>query len=219
MNTPLQTSDRSSDNANANAGKAYDIHAPAQVRALSSGVRQEILDAMESAGPCSIAELAETLGRSPDRLYFHVRRLAKVGLLNEVERRKNGRHVALVYDVPGRPMQMHTRRAGGRGMKNIAGAMLRLAQRDYAKAIDSPQSVLDGEHRTLWAARSRGWLTEHEIARLNELLSEAASLVRSGRRREGASSIALAFAMTPIVLKKVKTKTARSTRSRDSGRT
>ena len=59
----------------------------AQIRALASPVRQEIIDAVSAMGPVSIAELARTLGRRPSALYFHFAKLEKLGF---VVRRRPG---------------------------------------------------------------------------------------------------------------------------------
>jgi len=80
---------------------------PAQVRALVGPVRQELVDVLESAGPSSVAELGAHLGRPADALYHHLRRLEKVGLVVERERRKEGRHVFAVYDLARRPVRLN----------------------------------------------------------------------------------------------------------------
>ena len=62
-----------------------------QIRCLMSQVRQEIVDVVEALGTCSIGEIAEQLGRSADGLYYHVKALVKVDLLEERGVRPGGR--------------------------------------------------------------------------------------------------------------------------------
>lgn len=176
---------------------AYLIRATDQIRALASPARQEVVDALVAAGPASVAELAEHLGRAPDSLYFHLRRLEKVGLVREVGRRKSGRHVAVVYDVPGRPMRIVQTRAIARPMDDVVGGILRLAQRDYRRNLRNPAAVLEGPARSLWAGRVKGWIDEKDLTRVNEMLEEIQRIVRTGRPKAKASAIGFTFVVAP----------------------
>src|SRR4051794_35995334 len=62
-----------------------------QIQALASPIRQDILDAVTAIGPCSVAQLAASLGKPADGLYYHIRRLLDVRLLMEVPGDGNGR--------------------------------------------------------------------------------------------------------------------------------
>ena len=59
----------------------FPVRERAQIEALASPARQEVADGLQAIGPCSIADLADLLGRAPDSLYYHVRKLEKVGLV------------------------------------------------------------------------------------------------------------------------------------------
>ena len=52
-----------------------------QIRALASSIRQDIVDTVAATGPCSVADVARTLGRPADGLYYHVKHLLGAGLL------------------------------------------------------------------------------------------------------------------------------------------
>ena len=52
-----------------------------QIETLSSPARQGILSSVETYGPCSISEIADNLGRPADSLYYHIRKMTRVGLL------------------------------------------------------------------------------------------------------------------------------------------
>ena len=84
--------------------KPYPITDLAQFKALTSPARGEILDIVSLMGSLSIADMAEYLGKPIDSLYYHVRKLVKVGLLVEKVKRKSKRQMEAVYDLPGRPM-------------------------------------------------------------------------------------------------------------------
>ena len=55
-----------------------------QMEALASPVRHHIHLAMEMLGECSVNELAERMGRVPETLYYHLRQLKKVGIVEQV---------------------------------------------------------------------------------------------------------------------------------------
>ncbi len=177
--------------------EVYTIRKPAQVRALRSPARQEIVDGLASAGPSSAAELARLLGRTPDALYFHLKALQKVGLVVEREPRKNGRHVAAVYDLPGRPLRLvyesPVRRADVAGV--VRGA-LRLSLRDFERGLSAGADSSAGR-RVLWGGRVKGWLSPLEIERVNALLKEVQDVVRNGRPREGTQAVSLGFVLAP----------------------
>ncbi len=180
---------------------AGSITNPAQVRALASPTRQDIVDALESAGPCSIAALALLLNRPADSLYFHIRRLLKVGLVIESDRRKDGRHVFAMYDVCGRPLRLSydppVRRAD---IARVVGAALRLGIRDFNRALsDSGRSrPTSGPARELWGGRAKGWVTPDQLARINALIGELLALTRGGSPdAPNATPISLSFVLAP----------------------
>src|SRR5258705_200032 len=65
-------------------GRRSGVHRIRTVRRialLASAVRQDILDSVDAIGPCSVAELARVLGRSPHGLYHHLKRLERARLI------------------------------------------------------------------------------------------------------------------------------------------
>ncbi len=161
-------------------------------------MRQELLDVLEAAGPSAISELAERLGRAADSLYFHVRELVRVGLVVEVERRKVGRHVFVVYDLVGRPLRIDRSKAKRADLQSVVAGILRLATRDYQRGLADPATVADGPARNHWGARVRGWLDAGEVARANELLEELSDLIREGHPGPGRQPVALAWVLAPV---------------------
>ena len=169
-----------------------------QLRALASPMRQELLDVLEAAGPSAISELAERLGRAPDSLYFHVRELVRVGLVIEVERRKVGRHVFVVYDLVGRPLRIDRSKAKRADLQSVVAGILRLATRDYQRGLADPTTTPDGPARNHWGARVRGWIDASEVERVNELLEELSDLIREGHPGPGRQPVALAWVLAPV---------------------
>lgn len=176
------------------------IRKPAQIRSLRSPVRQEIVDALEAAGPATMAELARSLGRRPDALYFHVRQLLNVALLKELAPKREGRHVAAVYDLAWRPMRLsYESGVSGQSLAAVVGAAMRLAVRDFAAAARVKPSVAAAAGRPphLWGARRVGWLAPQDIGRVNRLLEEASEILRQGRPQRGSRAMSLSFVLSP----------------------
>lgn len=177
----------------------YRIRSTAQLRALNSPVRQEIIDALVAAGPCSIADLAGYVGRAPDSLYFHIRRLLKVGLLIELDPRKTGRHIAAIYDVPGHPVVIdYTSPVPDRAIYTVISGAIRLGMRDLQRGFSSPQAVREGPLRNLRGGRVKGWVGKREIRTLNRLLEQMFDTVRRGRPGKGRHPQTFTFAFTPV---------------------
>lgn len=177
----------------------HQISKPRQIAALASPARQEIVDAIEAGGPCSVAEVAAVLGRAQDGLYYHVRELVRVGLLVEVERRRTARRDESVYDLVGRPLEL--RYAPGRTRSTaeivrVIGAMVRLAHRSFGAALRGGEVVAHGPGRNIWAARSRAWLTPADLREINEHMRAVREIARRGRR-EGAALHSVTFVLTP----------------------
>lgn len=176
----------------------FPIDRPAQLRALASPLRQELLDVLEASGPCGIAELADSLGRAPDTLYFHMRRLLRVGLAIEVARKKVGRHTTTIYDVPGRPLRVDRAKARAADLQAVAAGILRLAMRDHRRGLGDADTVPNGPARNHWAGRTRGWLDARQLARANRLLEQLLALLRRGRPGPGRQPIALSWVLARI---------------------
>jgi Helix-turn-helix domain len=166
--------------------KPYYIRDLAQMRAVISPARDEILDAVAANGPCTVMWLGAFLGRKPDSLYHHVRVLRRVGLLLETLSPNSQGRATAVYDVPGRPIFLRYELGDPRKVRAVtayAGSALRIAHRRFAQGFKSDHAVVRGPARNLWAARWRGWLTLTELRKANVLLARLVGLLRGGGSR------------------------------------
>ena len=59
------------------------VHDPRVLRALAHPVRNRILDEIEASGPVRAADIARELGIPANQASFHLRQLAKYGLVEE----------------------------------------------------------------------------------------------------------------------------------------
>jgi DNA-binding transcriptional ArsR family regulator len=177
---------------------AATVQTPGQVRALIAPARQEIVDVLETAGPCSVSRLGALLGRPADALYHHLRRLVRVGLVKEVERRKEGRHAFVVFDLAVRPLRLsYEAPVRTADVGKVVAAAQRMAWRDFRRALSAGGGVTQGMQRTLWGSRTKGWATPARIERINQLLAELIETVQGGGPTQGAVPISVSFLLSP----------------------
>lgn len=176
------------------------IRSAAQARALVSPARQEIIDALEAAGPCSVSALASLIGRAPDGLYFHLRRLEACGLIKQCGRARQGRHAWAVFDVNERPLRLDYEALPADSVGAIIAAAMRLGMRDFRRAMRQGGSIVRGPGRTLWGARIKGWISPTNIRRINTLLNELRTLMHNRGPAEGATPMSISFILAPASL-------------------
>lgn len=68
---------------------------PADLAALYDPVRYRLFRLLEQ--PQSVPELAAAIGLPANRLYYHVRRLVRCGVVRQVDARVNGKHTERIY--------------------------------------------------------------------------------------------------------------------------
>jgi len=155
--------------------KAHVIHSREQLRALASAARQEIVDVLSRMGTVTVAELAATLGRPADALYYHLRVLVRVGLVVETtDREGKGRQESRYRTVA---PELHLRYSGDDPRKigdttAIVSSMLRLGTRDFRRTLDRGEARLAGPDRELWALRATGWLKQQDLEHINRKIQD-----------------------------------------------
>ena len=180
------------------------IRAPRQIQALASGVRQDIVDALESNGPCSFRVLGTLLGLRPDALYYHVRVLREAKLIVDVEPQSDDRSVAAIIDIASRPSQLEYTPSDPRNRKSVCAvvaAMMRSAERRFRRAFRPGKAVVDGPHRDLWAGRCQGWLNDDDLEQVNELLATILQIMRSRQQPadDSAKRREITFVLAPLL--------------------
>ncbi|MCP4895373.1 MAG: helix-turn-helix transcriptional regulator [bacterium] len=183
--------------------RPYEMTDLAQIEALTSPIRGEIVDLVDLLGASSIAEIAAVMGRPVDSLYYHVRKLLEVGLLVETEKRKAVRQTESVYDVPGRPMHVEYKATQidfvHALIRSISG-MLRLAGRDFNAAFEKRLIRDSGQGRNVIHSRALGWFTDQEIAQIRAQIQETIAGFRSSTkcRTKGSHLYALTTILVPL---------------------
>lgn len=175
-----------------------------EIALLASPTRIEIVDTLEALGDAvSVAELAVALGRPADGLYYHLRQLAEGGLIEEEaapdgrryrSRTRKGDRLRLRYK-PGAT-------ANADAVGRVAASVLRVAGRDFTRALADPATVVAGPRRELWAARGKGWVNAKELAEINALLMRLMNLVQKpAAERPRGKLIALSWILAPVEAK------------------
>jgi DNA-binding transcriptional ArsR family regulator len=181
------------------------IEDAAQIRALESPMRQELVDALTTLGPSSISDLAAYLGRHADSLYFHMRKLVKVKLVVVNEQRKVGRHEFAIYAVPGKQARLVYRPAVLRSVRKVVAGAVRLSVREFQRAILQPNEVMQGPARALWGGRVKGWMTIEQLAEVNRLLEQVFQILNQDGPGPDRRVYSLGWVLTPAQVKVRKT--------------
>ena len=181
--------------------KPRQIDDPKRIRVLASAVRHEIVDTLSAlGGTVSVAQLAEHLGRHADGLYYHLRLLTHAGLVEEVTAEGGERSFRLAGGgtAPLRLAYRTERRANVTALETYARGLLKVAQRDFVRALGDPEVVASGKRRQLWAARNKGWLGERDLEEVNELLERLCTLTSQQREPGCDTLVSLAFSLAPM---------------------
>jgi DNA-binding transcriptional ArsR family regulator len=178
------------------------IRTVGRIAVLASAVRQDILDSVAAIGPCSVAELARVLGRSPHGLYHHITRLEQVRLIKLRRTRGAGGRSRVELEVDRiqrleyRPGDKESRTA----VLRVVLAMVRSAYRYFSRAFRPGVARVSGPGRNLWAARARGVLSAKDRIRVHTLLRTLIALFEASRRSaEGGEMHEITFVLSPVV--------------------
>jgi hypothetical protein len=144
-----------------------------QMRILASPLRQELLDVMARMGAVSLAEVGAVLGRPADGLYYHVRLLARAGLVKPAGTRNRGGRPEALFRAAGPEFALRyaaTPDSHSRAVTAVVAAMMRLGARDFRRALAAGGTRVEGPARDLWALRTTGWLLPAHVRRVNALI-------------------------------------------------
>ena len=176
------------------------VERASEIELLASPTRIEIVDTLEGMGHAvSVADLATQLGRPADGLYYHLRQLAKGGLIEEEVtadgrryrlRARSGTSLSLRYK-PGAT-------ANARAVGRVAGSVLRVAERDFLRALADPNAVVEGPRRELWAARGKGWVSPARLVEINQLLNRLTALLQQPGVPGDDTLVALSWVLAPL---------------------
>ena len=191
------------------SSKSRRIASAAQLRALGSATRQEIVDVLGGAGASSVAQLAELMGRRPDALYFHLRLLERVGLVVACPEEQGDTGVR--YRLPASGVTLDYAGSSRRELARVVRLALKLSQREFERECLSGADPGTGASRRFWGGRVVGWVDDAGLARVNELLAELHCTLRAGRPGGDRRPVSLGFLLAPSGRgERIRTSTRRS---------
>lgn len=177
-----------------------------EIALLASPSRIEIVDTLEALGAAvSVAELAAALGRPADGLYYHLRQLADAGLVDEESSPEGKRYRSRTQGSDRLRLRYHPgATANADAVGRVAASVMRVAGRDFARALADPDTVVEGPRRELWVARGKGWVDASDLAEINRLLARLMDLVQQpvgARPRAKRKLVALSWVLAPVEAK------------------
>lgn len=172
-----------------------------QMETLASPVRHHIHLAMEMLGPCSVNELAERMGRVPETLYYHVRRLENVGILEQVGSRASGGRDEAVFQLKGERLRVDPRQSSPRFLKAMAkgcGSLLRFAQRSFVVALEGKADRRLVPQRSLRVEQATVRLSPRNLAELNRRLDGLQDFLADTDDPEGKQMYVVTISTAPL---------------------
>jgi DNA-binding transcriptional ArsR family regulator len=179
----------------------FEIKSPKQLHAISSPLRQDLMDLIEAIGPAPVTTLAKYMEMPTDGLYYHLRMLKRAGLVVETTERVAVGRPQGKFDVAGRPVRIRYTGADTRtrkAIKRLIGSVMRNAYQGFRRAFSS-DAVVEGPAREVWAGRKTGRLTDAEIEEMNKLIARMMELMDTSRRTNepGGRLFSFTFAFVP----------------------
>ena len=172
-----------------------------QMEALASPVRHQIHLAMEMLGACSVNELAERMGRVPETLYYHVRRLEKVGILKQVGRRAGGGREEAIYELGAKRVRVDPKQTSPRFLKAMAkgcGSLLRFAQKSFERALEARAERRFVPKRSLRIEQVAVRLSVRNLAELNKRLDSLQEFLAVTDEPDGKQMYVITLATAPL---------------------
>lgn len=194
----------SQSHAGGQASEPLRITDTAVLRAIAHPARQLMLARLQIDGPATATECSELVGLSPSACSWHLRALARAGLVVRVDS-PDGRHTR--WAAVARGTSYGTRysadpayRVAARELASVHLQQLLAIQQAWAarEAIEDPSWVAAAEH-----SDDLLWLTADELVALSE---EVLATLRAYRRLEpahrppGARQVLFAFQAVPFEL-------------------
>jgi predicted ArsR family transcriptional regulator len=181
--------------------QVYQVVTKAQLRALATTVRHDILDRLTALGPLSVRQLAEALGRQPTAIYQHLKKLEKLALVRgrRASAREPGRP-AIVYEAAGSTIRL-TKAAKQNENRKAFAKIVRVsstqAARDFDAAFSNPLRRVTGASRNHTFFRAISAPSAKRLARMNALLQELEDLTWSPDPNPG-PLISVAWFVAPL---------------------
>lgn len=171
------------------------IRDPAQWKTLFSPVRIDLVELLAIVGPCSVARLAELLGRPADALYHHLRKLLATGLVVEAGEQRAGKRNETLYNLVADRFRLEFDPRRPALIKRLSGAILRMAQRDLNRSLDAGE--FQGR-KNGFARRLTAWLPANARSRVMSDLKSIERVAVAARQKAEGKLYSLTLFMVPL---------------------
>lgn len=182
--------------------KSFPIETAAQLRVISSPVSFAIIQTLQHLGPGTVRELGPRIGRKPNSLHYHMRRLVNTGMVRKTGTRRSGARTEAIYDVTANRFigsGLSDRPALLRPVNEGVASLLRLATRNFAKATETRQNLREtGNRRNILARHVTARLTNNQLSELNDCINRIDEIFASSIGSEDGQMCALTMVLTPI---------------------
>ena len=182
--------------------KIFPITTADQLRVISSPVPLSIVQTLQQTGPASIRVLGPKIGRSSNSLHYHIRKLLKLGMIQEVGTRQSGSRTESIYDVVAdrfKGLDVSKEPALQEPVNRSVAALLRLAARNFADAAGKPSEISEkGAGRNIGAQRHMSRLTKKQLFELNTHIEGIEKLFRENIGSDDGQMLSLTLVLAPI---------------------
>lgn len=181
--------------------RRYVIREPRQLAAMVSPVRHQMVRLMCVLGECTVRELAERLGRSPESLYYHVRALERVGLIVLTRRRSTAGKPEALYHLAGEylftdPTQTDPEYLSA--MQRSVSSLLRLADRQLHAALETQKEQGTPRAPNFRIQQYQARLSRRDLKRLQALLDELSTFLEEHDDPRESAISSVTFAVAPM---------------------
>ncbi len=172
-----------------------------QMEALASPVRHQIHLAMEMLGRCSVNQLAERMNRVPETLYYHIRRLEKVGLVEQVANRVVGAREEAIYQLKAKRLRVDPSQTSPRFIRAMAKgsrSLLRFAERSFEQALVRKAERRLIPKRSLRIEQLAVRLSTQDLAELNKRLDSVQEFLFDADQADGKQMYVVTISTAPL---------------------
>ncbi len=165
-----------------------------------STVRMEIMDAISDISPCSIAELAVELKRTPQSLYYHMDILTDVKLVAQVGTRKSGKRDEALYELASKWFRLvrNDDPIRANALIKMNETVIRLTRKNYRDAFKKNLVQEINGIENIYFRRQRGRLTDKNMKKVHALLNEIGELLEAGKQAKEGNLYSLSFFVSPL---------------------
>ena len=156
---------------------------------------------MEMLGACTVNELARRMGRVPETLYYHVRRLEKVGIVEQTGIRLDGVRDEAIFQLKGKRLRVDPRQTSPRFLRAMAkgcGSLLRFAQRSFVAALEAKAERRVMAKRSLRIEQATVRLSPRDLAEMNRRLDSLQDFLADADGANGQQMYLITIATTPL---------------------